>query len=396
MRIFFHDYGRYSFTLDLAKELAARGHSVAYAYSDLDTVRADLESARSENLSLAPVRGGESLAKSSFFKRYKSEVRHGEIAAEAIRQFKPNVVLSGNAPLEAQWRMMAGARAANARFVYWMQDFLSAAARAILPKKLGPVGSFAASHFERLEQRMTRDSDHVVVITPDFSEVLSRWGVSDRKITVIENWAPVLPLPDPSEVSRWRAEHGLTEKRVLLYSGTLGIKHRPELIWELAKRVENNDQVRLVVIAEGSGIDWLKEQKGEGQPNLLLLPFQPFRLLPVTLGAADALVVLLEEDAGAFCVPSKTLTYMRAGRPILAGMPPSNLASQILTRNGIGVVVPPADVDGFVAAGLRLIESPEEAAQMGANALAYSARTFHLPTIADRFEALLRETVSAA
>ena len=39
------------------------------------------------------------------------------------------------------------------------------------------------------------------------------------------------------------------------------------------------------------------------------------------LASADVLVALLETDAGAFSVPSKVLTSLSAGRPILAAIP---------------------------------------------------------------------------
>ena len=43
---------------------------------------------------------------------------------------------------------------------------------------------------------------------------------------------------------------------------------------------------------------------------LTLLPFQPYADLPDVLGSGDILVVLLEQDAGEFSVPSKTLSYL--------------------------------------------------------------------------------------
>ena len=53
----------------------------------------------------------------------------------------------------------------------------------------------------------------------------------------------------------------------------------------------------------------------------MLLPYQPFGRLSEVLASADVLVALLESDAGAYSVPSKVLTYLAAGRPILGAIP---------------------------------------------------------------------------
>ena len=141
---------------------------------------------------------------------------------------------------------------------------------------------------------------------------------------------------------------------VLLYAGTLGLKHRPELLFALAEAFDDDPCVRVVVVSEGVGADWLRSKSS---PGLELLPFQPYEDLPDMLASADVLLVLLEPEAGAYSVPSKVLTYHCAGRPILGAMPSSNLASSIIRTNDSGVVVDPSDIDAFVESA-RGIWSP--------------------------------------
>ncbi|MCE0445535.1 hypothetical protein LT493_12320 [Streptomyces tricolor] len=58
------------------------------------------------------------------------------------------------------------------------------------------------------------------------------------------------------------------------------------------------------------------------------------------LGTGDVLVVLLGPDAGQFSVPSKTLSYLCAGRPVLGLMPADNLAARLLRQAGSAVFPP--------------------------------------------------------
>ncbi|KJV09451.1 hypothetical protein VZ95_11410 [Elstera litoralis] len=95
--------------------------------------------------------------------------------------------------------------------------------------------------------------------------------------------------------------------------------------------------MRVLVVTEGIGADWLAEAKArEGLDNLILLPFQPFADVPNAIGTGAALVVLLEPDAGVYSVPSKTLAYLCADRPLLGAIPLNNLAAKLITRERRG------------------------------------------------------------
>jgi colanic acid biosynthesis glycosyl transferase WcaI len=116
-----------------------------------------------------------------------------------------------------------------------------------------------------------------------------------------------------------------------------------------------------------------------------LLPFQPFERYPDILGAADVLVALLEPTAGTFSVPSKVLSYLCAGRPLLAAVPSENLAARTVERAGAGLVVPPDDEEAFLLAAKRLRNEPRLRDTSGATARAYAEATFDTDQIAERF-----------
>lgn len=91
------------------------------------------------------------------------------------------------------------------------------------------------------------------------------------------------------KANAWALEHDLADVPVILYAGTLGLKHDPALLLGLADRLPD---VRIAVVSEGLGADWLREH-GAGRSNLLLFPFQPFDRLSDMLGTADILVAIL-------------------------------------------------------------------------------------------------------
>jgi len=156
----------------------------------------------------------------------------------------------------------------------------------------------------------------------------------------------------------------------------------------IAARVEALEgEAHVVVVSEGVGRRYLAKQPQ--LPNLTLLDFQPYARLPEILATADVLLATLEEDAGAFAVPSKVLTYLCAGRPVLLTAPVQNLAAEVIRRSGGGVVVEPNDAIGWVEAARKLGEDAELRASLGAKARQHAEATFDIGKIADRFEAVL-------
>jgi glycosyltransferase involved in cell wall biosynthesis len=178
---------------------------------------------------------------------------------------------------------------------------------------------------------------------------------------------------------------------VVLYAGTLGMKHDPELLAALAERLAAAaPDSRVVVVSQGAGADYLAEaRRSRGLNGLVLLPFQPFEALPDVLASADVLAAVLEPEAGTFSVPSKVLTYLCAGRAVLLSVPPENLAARIVAREGAGRVVPPGHTEAFVEAAAALLADPAGRADAARAARAYAERTFDIEAIADRFEGIL-------
>ena len=83
------------------------------------------------------------------------------------------------------------------------------------------------------------------------------------------------------------------------------------------------------------------------------------------------------------------LSYLCAGRPQLASVPPANLSARVIERSGGGVAVPPKDSFAFVAEAQRLHGDVERRQELGRRARAYAEAAFDIEAIADRFEEVL-------
>ncbi|MBT9446298.1 MAG: glycosyltransferase family 4 protein [Hyphomonadaceae bacterium] len=396
-KIFLHDYAGHPFQAELSRALAARGHQITHAYFEGDAgPKGALEHAAGDpgSLTFAPVGIGETYSKTSFARRRFQDLSYGRAAAAAIVAARPQIVVSGNTPTESQVYIHRAARQVGARFIYWCQDFYSIAVSKILSKKIPVVGAGVGLYYIALERAQMRDADAVILITEDFAPQTRAWGVDPAKLHVIPNWGAIDQIPIMPKTNAWAAEHGLNGKTVLMYTGTLGLKHNPDLLIELARRYRDRPDVVVVVVAAGIGVSRLEAAKAaESLDNLRLLPLQPFDRLAEVLASADVLAAVIERDAGEFSVPSKVLSYLCAGRPVLLAAPQANLAAKTIAAERCGLVCEPEDVAGWVAAADRLLKDGAEAGVAGR---AYAERNFVLSRVADRFETVFEAALARA
>jgi glycosyltransferase involved in cell wall biosynthesis len=398
VRILLHDYSGHAFLVQLARQLARDGHQVLHIhFPGFQTPKGvltrqpdDPPGFETRGLSLP----GE-FAKYSYVKRLGQELAYGRLLARTILDWKPEIVFSANSTLDPQHHAWRAARRLGVPFVFWVQDINSVAISRILGRKLPLIGHLVGARYVALERKLLRGSARAIVITEDFVPILERWGLPRARIDVVENWAPREDLPPQPRDNPWARAHGLADKLVFLYSGTIGLKHDPGLLLAAAERFRDRPDIRVVVVSEGIGADWLRAN-GAGLPNLVLLPFQDFATLPQVVATGDVLMAVLEPDAGIYSVPSKVLTYLCAGRPLLAAMPAENLASRILARENAGIVVPAGDRAGFVAAAERLAGDPALRAALGRNALAYADRSFDIGAVARRIAGIATAALAGA
>ncbi len=391
-RILIHDYSGHAFPIQLSRQLAANGHDVLHLYSSsFQSPHGKLASQTDDAQSLT-IRGidlGVPFAKYQFVKRRFQEIDYGKLLAKEIEAYQPDVVLSGNTPLDVQKFALETSHKLGATFFFWLQDVQGIAIKRILQQKMSIVGSLIGQFYTNLEKNLLKKSDKVILISEDFSEIMDEWSVPKEKLVVIENWAPIEDIPTVAKTNKWSQKHNLENKFTFLYSGTMGLKHNPDLLLQVALNYKDRDDVQIIVVSEGLGADWLDEHTAKHNlTNLQTMGFQDVADLPSVLASSDVLIAILEPDAGIFSVPSKVLSYMCAKRAILLAVPEENLAARLVSKHGMGLVVPPTDTKGFVEAADRLLQEKDNLESYGERARAYAEETFNIQTITKRFEAL--------
>ncbi|MFW5697768.1 MAG: glycosyltransferase WbuB, partial [Fimbriimonadaceae bacterium] len=167
MRILVHDYAGHPFPIELSRALAHRGHEVLHFYSASNN-NPQGSLARKEGDAAGylptPITLKEPIQKGALLKRRRQEVEHGRKVIKKLEEFRPEVVLSGNTPLDPQRLIQVASRRAGAKFVYWVQDLVGVATRLLLRDRMRVAGNAIGGYYERLEQRLLQNSDALVLI----------------------------------------------------------------------------------------------------------------------------------------------------------------------------------------------------------------------------------------
>jgi glycosyltransferase involved in cell wall biosynthesis len=398
-RILINDYCGHPFQVELSRELARRGHDVLHVYSaDDQTPKGDLLPGRTDPASfeIQGVSLGRPLDKHRYVQRLRQERAYGELICRRIESFKPDLVIGSNNPLEAQNRIGGYCRRRGLPFIYWLQDIHCVAIRSILGQKSALAGALFGTWYEWMERRLLRHADHVIAIADNFAPRLERWQVARERVSIVENWAPREKITVMPRSNSWRDAQGLTDKKVALYTGTIGMKHNPDLLLKAAAELATESDIQVVVVSEGKYANYLKDEAARRKlGNLTVLPFQPFGSYSDVLASADVLIAMIEPDAAFYSVPSKVLSYLCSARPIVLAADARNLAATILQRSGAGRVVDPRDTDGFVAAIRHFLRNDMDRHSAGVSGRAYADAMFDVAVIADRFEEIFQRACAS-
>jgi glycosyltransferase involved in cell wall biosynthesis len=391
MNILIHDYSGHPFQAQLSRELARRGHVVDHVHcasyisgkGRLETAPGDPTSLTFTSLDLK-----RSFDKYAAWRRLPQELSYARQFLAHVELTRPDVVVMCNVPLLAHSVIDRRLHKLRVPTVFWHQDVYSNAIGLEAERRLGPFGGALAHAADRAERKIALRARSVVAISDQFLAVHRRWGTADDKIRVIPNWGPLDEVTPRPRNNAWASSHDLVGSPVMLYSGTLGLKHDARHLISLLREVRKHlSDARLVVVSTGPATDRLRDRD---EPGLTVLPFQPFDVLPDVLGSADVLVTILEPEASQYSSPSKTLTYLCAGRPVLALVPAANQTYAIVNSSG-GLAIDPIEENMAVTASTvaQLLANPHEVERRGRLARGFAEATFGIAGIAIRFEEAL-------
>ena len=224
--------------------------------------------------------------------------------------------------------------------------------------------------FRWLERATYQRADAVTVLSDDLAANVSRkidvaGGTGRRPVVrVVPNFVDTDSIRPADRMTRYRVEHGLGDRTVVMYAGNLGHSQSLDLVVAAADR--HRDRHDLVYVVNGGGVraDDLRAAAAQRE-NLVVVDYQPADRVPEVLASADLHLVPLRAGLGESSVPSKTYSVLAAGRPLIASIDEDSEVARVVVEAGAGLAVPPDDVEALVEAVEVLVADPERRVRMG-------------------------------
>jgi colanic acid biosynthesis glycosyl transferase WcaI len=264
--------------------------------------------------------------------------------------------------------------------------------RDLWPDSIVAVGAFpATSPLVRglgiLERFVYAQSALVISVTRSFVPVLKERGA--RRVAFISNGADPRAFAPTADRAALRDRHGLGDRFVASFVGTLGMAHGLNTVLDAAEILRERKDVLFWLVGEGARRSELEaEARRRHLDNVRFEGQVPRDEIPGILQASDAALVLLRPDPLFETVlPSKMFEAMAAACPVILGVRGESRA--LLDESGGGIAIEPGSGTALAHAVTELAADPRERRRRGELGRVYvTSRLSHDALARDYLQAL--------
>lgn len=244
------------------------------------------------------------------------------------------------------------------------------------------------SIFQWFESYIYRHADLITVHSEGNRDHVLRCGSKIGGTAIVPNYVDIDQIRPGERDNEFRAALGLRHDAfVVSFAGVLGYSQDLDTVVETAKLLTSNPQIVFYIVGDGVEKERLT-QKANGLSNVTFLPMLSRDKYVELLHASDLCLVTLRKEVRTPVVPSKILSIMAAGRPLIASLPLDGDAPRIVDESQGGICVPPGNPKEFAKAIERLFNNRPSSEQMGKYGRKYVEEHFSLASCTKIYERL--------
>jgi colanic acid biosynthesis glycosyl transferase WcaI len=316
------------------------------------------------------------------------------IAASLLRALtaqKPDLLIVESPPLGLAYVAVLLSRLWGIPYVFDVMDLQPDAASDLGLLKPGKLLDF----LYRTEFMAYRHATRVTTLTPEMAQRIIAKGIDPGKVTVcsIPATQAAFDVFASEKGECFREQHGLADKLVVLHSGNMGSKQGLDVVLRAAAQLAAENMEFLLV---GSGADRPRLEAlatSMALPNLRFLPVLPDAEFAACLAAANVALVTQQKSVSDILFPSKTVTYLAAGKPVLASVNFDSRVAQTIREAEAGEVVAAEDADALVNQLRIAKENAARLKQWSDAGHSYATNKWHPTNILAHYESVLAECV---
>jgi colanic acid biosynthesis glycosyl transferase WcaI len=238
-----------------------------------------------------------------------------------------DIVVGMTSPPLISWLGACFVRFRGGRFVFWVMDLNPDEALAAGWLR---DGSWTTKFLQATLRDSLRTSAMVIALDRFMARRIEAKGVDAARIAILPPWSHDDAVRyDAGGRERFRKEHGLDGKFVVMYSGNHTPCHPLTTLLAAAQELRARSDITFCFAGGGSEFDKVRRFAAIHQlQNVVVVPYQPLNKLAASLSAADLHTVVMGDAFVGIVHPSKVHNIRALGIPYLyIGPPESHVAA---------------------------------------------------------------------
>lgn len=329
---------------DLLREFVKNGHQV-YAISPAEK-RQNVEThlIQEENATILRLQIGNT-QKTSVIEKGISTILIEPTFKKAIKTYfadvKFDLVLYSTPPITLVSAIEYVKKRDNAKTYLLLKDIFPQNAVDIGMMSKNGLKGILYKHFRNQEKKLYRISDRIGCMSQANVEYLIKHNpeIDPAFVEVCPNSVDVIDKSVDSETRKQiRKKYGIPEeKKVFVYGGNLGKPQGIPFMIECLKKCHDMDDAFFLIVGDGTEYGILEKYVNEENPtNVKLLRRLPKDDYDTMVGACDVGMIFLDHRFTIPNFPSRLLSYMQAGIPVLACTDLNTDIGKVITEGGFG------------------------------------------------------------
>ncbi len=381
---------------DLLREFVKNGHQV-YAISPVEK-RKNVEThlIEEENATILRLQIGNT-QKTNIIEKGISTLLIEPIFKKAIKTFfakvKFDLVLYSTPPITLVSSIEYVKKRDNARTYLLLKDIFPQNAVDIGMMRKTGIKGLLYRYFRNKEKKLYAVSDRIgcmseanvrYVVEHNPKEDPSKFEVCPNSIEIQD-----MTLTDDQK-QEMREKYSIPfEKKVFVYGGNLGKPQGIPFIIDCLRRAMNNQNAFFLIVGDGTEYEKMESFISEDKPqNVRLMKRLPKEDYDRMVAACDVGMIFLDHRFTIPNFPSRLLSYMQAGLPVLACTDPNTDIGQVAQDGGFGWWCESNDVSAFVQRVDEICR--DDLADKGAQAMEYLKKEYSIEDSYQKVAGLLK------
>lgn len=379
----FNSIDEYNIYTDLLREFAKHRHEV-YAISPVEKKKKQATHLiNTEKATILKLKIGNT-QKTNIIEKGISTLRIENQFINGIKKYFPNVkfdlVLYSTPPITFCNVIEYVKKRDEAKSYLMLKDIFPQNAVDIGILRKSGVKGIIYKYFRNKEKKLYEISDKIGCMSEGNVDYILKNNpdINSQKVEICPNCIEVIDKSINEEIKKnIRNKYSIPMgKTVFIYGGNLGKPQGIDFLIECLKSQKQNDKVFFLIVGDGTEYRKLESYITSDKPaNVRLMKRLPKQDYDTVVAACDVGLVFLDYRFTIPNFPSRILSYMEVGIPILAATDSNTDLKEIIQNNKFGFWCKNGDLNSFLEC-LTILKDSEVRKCMGENAREFLEKNY--------------------